>query len=211
MRVITVMIAAGLAVQAKAGQPERCWNEKFPCPVKNHGGKRTLEGESLKLTMAPDTLVEQRDAGTIQVIDGHVLVAASRPVRFQSPYGKIWCADACMAIFERERDSFRIKSLAGHWRLSRAGDPQEYAVPPASQIVLGEVSEDGRAGMEFPQSLPWKPTIGEWAELHAGTADEFKRQVDSFRAVWKEAVETISRLQSEAAQRTIIAFKHGSG
>lgn len=207
LKALALVAVFCLDVHVKADEPNGCWEKpRERCAVKTDA-KRVLTGDSIKMTVGASSLIERRDRNTIEVIDGRVYVETTKPYIFNTPYGKAWCADDCKAIFERQLDSFNIKSLAGRWLVKRTGEPQEYAVPVASQTILGEVTDDGHADMEFPQSLPWKSTLKEWAKLYPGTAKQFKPVVEAFRREWKEAVEAISQLQQQAAARTIASYE----
>jgi hypothetical protein len=101
-----------------------------------------------------------------------------------------------------------VKSLEGKWLIERNGDATTYAVATGLEISLSEVGEDGQASMEFPQSLPWLPTVKQWGELYPGTLDELKPTLVKFREEWKEAVEKVSAMHETAARRSIASAEN---
>jgi hypothetical protein len=166
--------------------------------------RTTISRENLKIILAKGSLVEPRGEG-FHLVRGQFLVETQTDTRLTTPFATVWCEaeSECKALFERASDHLVIRSLEGEWRLLRNGEVQVYRVPEAMQLRLSLVADDGKAAMEFPQSLPWDSTVKAWAHLFTGKPAEFKAQVLAFRQVWKGAVETASSLHSQGAQRTI--------
>jgi hypothetical protein len=167
-------------------------------------GKTSVSRENLKIVLAKGALVEIR-AETFHLVRGQVLVESSSNTQFTTPFAKIWCDNgpACKALIERSPDHVNVLSLNGEWRFSRTGDKQIYRIPAAMQMRLGLVAGDGKAAMEFPQSLPWESTVKRWASLFQGKPDEFKAEVENFRGLWRQAIETASLEQQQGAERTL--------
>ena len=63
--------------------------------------------------------------------------------------------------------------------------------------------------MEFPQSLPWLSTVKSWAKLYPGNAKQLREEVADFRPAWREAVEAVSHLHAETAERAIASYEAG--
>ena len=152
-------------------------------------------------------MLEQRDGHTIQLVLGSFYVETSREVHFQTPYARVWCEEDCKGIFNRESTLLEVKSLEGRWLIKRTGEAQTYALPAGLQVAIGEVTTDGQAQMDFPQSLPWLPTVKQWAALFPGSVDELKPTLVKFRDSWKEAVEAVSDLHQHAASRAIASYE----
>lgn len=190
-------------VTAEAG----CWGKAIPCPVQAESAKKLIVAPDLKISLGPRALLEQRDRQTIQLVSGDFYVETAKSVTFRTPYARIWCDGECKAIFARTSDKIDIKSLKGQWIVERNGEEQKYSVRPGLQLALSEVGEDGKAAMEFPQSLPWAPTVKQWAALYPGTLDELKPTLVKFREIWKEAVESVSELHHQAAERNIASYE----
>lgn len=167
-------------------------------------GRKIIQRENLKVVLDKGALVEVRGSG-FHLVRGFFLVEAQLATRFSTPFATLWCENnsKCKALFERTSDHLSVKSLAGEWRFTRNGDAQIYSLPLAMQMRFAEVTDEGVASMDFPQSLPWLSTLKVWGRLFVGKPDEFKAQVSEFRAVWKAAVETASQLHAQGAARTI--------
>lgn len=184
-----------------------CWDKEMPCPVQANDRRRLVESEGLKISLAAGSLVEQRDADSVQLVQGSFYIFTSRAVVFKTPYAQFECEDECKALVEREPLRLTLKSLAGRWLVTRKGETQQYALPAGLQILLGEVEPNGRAQMEFPQSLPWLSTVKSWAKLYPGSAKELRQEVADFRPAWREAVEAVSRLHLDTAKRAIASYE----
>lgn len=150
------------------------------------------------------TLVEPKGK-TLNLVHGQLLVEAGRSTKFTTPFGEAFCdsEELCRALFERTSDKWVIQSLAGNWHFKRSGDNQVYQLHVATQIQLGEVTTDGQAQMELPQSLPWDATVKTWAHLFQGKPEQFKDQVIDFRVHWQAAVEGLSQAQSETTKKAV--------
>lgn len=166
--------------------------------------KKSVTIEELNMQLGRGTILEPRGS-EVRIVRGQMLVETEDSTRITAPFVKLWCEkeSACKALIDRTDDSLVIRSLEGEWRLTRTGDNQVYRVPEAMQMHFGLVDQDGKATMDFPQSLPWLATVKAWGHLFHGKPDEFKDQVAEFRERWKNAVETASLLHSEGARRTI--------
>ncbi|MGZ3723693.1 MAG: hypothetical protein ACXVA9_12210 [Bdellovibrionales bacterium] len=197
-----------LDVHVKAETVSECWGKTIPCPVQASASKKVISAGNIKVSIGPHGLLEQRDEKTIQLVSGEFYVETAKPVVFKTPYAKVWCDGECKALFNRETDKLDVKSLEGRWLVQRNGEKTTYAVPEAQQISISEVTEDGRAEMEFPQSLPWAPTVKKWGALYPGTLDELKPTLVKFRETWKQAVESVSEMHSQAASRTIASYEN---
>lgn len=202
-----LILLALFCVDVHVRAEEVCWGKTLPCPVQAKEGLRKLEAKSLKLSLAQGSLLEQRDGQVIELINGQFYVATSSRVKFQTPYGKVWCEDECKAIFERQVAHLTVRSLAGSWRVTRTGDAQVYVLGPGLQTRIGEVESEGRAAMEVPQSLPWSQTARLWAALYPGDFKDFKAELAAFRELWRLGVESASANQERSAQRTIASFE----
>jgi hypothetical protein len=157
--------------------------------------------------MGPHALLDQRDEKTIQLVRGDFYVETATPVVFKTPYARVWCDDDCKAIFSRKEDQIEIKNILGNWVVERNGEKTNYALHAGLRVEVSEVAGDGKALMEFPQSLPWGPTVKQLAELFPGHIKELKPTLVKFREVWKAAVEEASELQQKAAARSIASFE----
>jgi hypothetical protein len=184
-----------------------CWGKSLPCPVQAGDSKKVIEAADLRLSLGAQALLEQRDEKTIQLVSGEFYVETAKPVTFKTPYARIWCVDECKALFVRTNDSIEVKSLEGRWLIERNGEAVTYTVAPGLEITLSEVSDDGHAAMEFPQSLPWSPTVRQWGKLYPGTMKQLKPTLVKFREEWKEAVEKVSEMQEGVVRRTIASYE----
>lgn len=181
-----------------------CWGKEIPCAVVAKGGKKTLDGKGIQIVLAPGALVEQRSDDVLQLVAGTLYAEVSKPLRFSTPYGTFWCEGECKGLFERRAEAVKIKSLGGEWSVKRTGESQQiYGLKSGLQFWISEVETDGKAGMDFPKSLPWLETVKSWAGLFPGTPEEFKKAVTEFRGEWQEGVETASSISYEAAKRLI--------
>jgi hypothetical protein len=198
-------------------RPASCWGHKIPCAEQATSSRRILTLRKVTLVLAAGTIVEHRnrtdDTDTLQLVRGHFYVEAGSGIALQTPFGKFHCDksgdDDCKGLIWREDTSVNLRSLGGAWRITRMGDSAEYALAPGLQTVLSEVNETGKAGFEFPQSLPWAQTLKEWAALYPREWKAFKAEVASFRPVWTEAVESVSQLHKSIVKREVAAYYDG--
>lgn len=208
-RALALIAAFCVDVHVRADEVRAtCFGHQVPCAVQAEGERQVLQAETLNIAMNPHALLEQRASNVIELVNGHFLISAAKPVKFQTPYGRAWCEDECKALFEREDKKLTIKSLGGSWRLTRTGDEQVYAVPPGLQVSIGEVAPGGSAQMEIPQSLPWASTVRDWAALYPGDVKEFKSELAEFRGLWHRAVEMASHMQYQFAKREIASVEN---
>jgi hypothetical protein len=206
-RLILLMALFCVDVRVRADDLKDCWGKSIPCPVQALTGKRLVEVDNLKISMSANALLEQRSDDLIQLVRGDFYVETAKPVKLQTPYGRFWCEGECKALFERDEREITIKNLQGRWLIQRTGETQTYALAPALQTWLGEVEPDGRAQMEFPQSLPWLQTTKLWAALYPGDVGHLKTDLAQFRVVWHHAVESVSELHKTTAQREIASYR----
>jgi hypothetical protein len=191
----------------KARETENCWSKQIPCAVKSEHSKIRLHAKHLDLVMARGALLEQQTQNTIRLIKGEFYIETSQVVYFKTPYAKIWCEEECKGYFSRTVDQVNVKSLDGEWLIQRTGETTPYVLRVGRQVLIGEVQFDGKAFMEFPQSLPWSSTVNQWATLYPGSLDEFKHVLARFRTEWKGAVEELSDLHQTEAKRTIASHE----
>ena len=189
-----------LHVKAAELSIKDCWGKTLPCSVE---GRRLVSAGATRLSLTTSALLEQRDAETFQLIRGDFYIETSSRAKFQTPFGQVWCEDECKGLFNREAGKLIVKSLEGKWRIRRLGEAQAYELAPGLQVQLGEVGDGGVAQMEFPQSLPWLPTVKLWSALYPGALSELKPTLVKFRETWKNAVETASVLHAQVASRSV--------
>ncbi len=182
-----------------------CWGKSTPCPVQAIDSGRVVEAPGLKIALSQGSLVEGLESSTIQLVSGSFYIETSKPVVFKTPYARFYCEAECKALVDRIETQVTLQNLNGRWLIRRAGEEQEYALAAGLQTMIGEVEQQGQAQMEFPQSLPWLPTVKKWAALYPGSPKELKVEIADFRPVWKGAVEAASRLHGDTAKRAIAA------
>ena len=192
------------ADDGKSAPEEDCWGKKIPCAILSNGHTKLLEAEGVRLVLAPGSLVEQRTADSLQLVAGSLYAEVTKPLKISTPYGRFWCEADCRGLFDRRKDFVKAKSLGGQWSIQRLGENDSiYGLKSGMQFWISEVGVDGKAAMEFPQSLPWLSTVKEWAKLYPGKPDEFKQALVKFRVEWREAVETASQISFRSAERLI--------
>jgi hypothetical protein len=183
---------------------EVCWGKTVPCAVEAAHGRRDLQASGLSLSLDRGALLEQRDGDVLQLVRGSFYVESSTTVSLRTPFGAFSCAgEKCTALFQRDDEKVVVMNLGGEWRVRRAGDPEIYRIPPATSLRLSAVGVNGRAAMDFPQSLAWLPTLKLWGRLYPGTKPAFTTAVEAFRPVWRAAVEKTSREDEQVAARDI--------
>lgn len=185
---------------------DECWGKSVPCAVRSKG-REVLESHGIKLSLGPKAIVEARGEKQIQLVHGSVYVEVVSKAQFGVAFGSVTCEKACSAIFERSTNQLRVLSLAGTWKISRLGDRATYSLPVGYQVSLEGVGSDGKAALEFPQSLPWDSTLKSWASLYPGNFDAFKKAVTDFRRDWEQAVEAGAELQSREASRVLASHQ----
>lgn len=206
---LALLFCVDVRVKASESHPaeKSCWGRTLPCAVEASGSRRVIKEKEILLSMSPHALVEQQDAKTVQLVSGQFYVDTESAVVFKTPFARVWCDGDCKGIFIRSTEALMVKSIAGKWLAERTGDRTVYVVPEAMQMSFGEVTDDGMALMEFPQSLPWDATVKIWAALYPDKLKEFKEATAEFREVWKEAVVAVSELHHKEASRTIASHE----
>ncbi len=194
-------------VKAEETHKEKCDFNRGNCVILAEDGRRVFRSDEILVMLAPRALLEIRNENTVQLVKGDFYIETEQPVKLQTPYAKIWCEGECKGLFSRTAVTLEVKSLDGNWRITRAGEKTVYVVPAGLQVSIGEVAENGQAQMEFPQSLPWVPTIKQWASLYPGKVSEFKPELEKFRQVWREAVEAVSVLHQTVATRAVASHE----
>lgn len=164
-----------------------------------------LELKSPAVVMDKGSLAEFRQNQTLHLVRGIFYVHGEGV--FNTPFAKFSCEGECRALIERHPGHAVVQNLGGDWRVERLGDAQPYMVPAAMQVTVREVSSDGHAEMDFPQSLPWLATAKTWGRLFPGEAKEFKHELAAFREQWNEAVEAASDLHQRTASREVASAK----
>jgi hypothetical protein len=208
-KILVLLQAFCLDVHVRAQTLERCNEGHVPCAMQATRRAEVLKDSQWRLSMSEGAIVQRRNRDLTELVNGEFYLEISRPMEFASPYGHFWCVSQCKALIERTATSFVLQSLEGQWRLRRTGEAQEYALAPGLQIHLGEVASDGHAEMEYPQSLPWQPTVDMWASLYPGKLKDLKPTLVKFREVWRAAVESVSQLHSAVASREIASYQKG--
>lgn len=184
-----------------------CWGLTIPCRV-SADRKNQLQAGQNNFVMQAGSLIEQSGESEIGIVKGRVYIELNDSrLTIKVPFARVTCSGACKAIFDRQNDRMVMRSLAGLWNIERLGEKQTYAVVPGTQILASVVDDSGLAGLEFPQSLPWLPTVKDWADLYMGTRKEFRADIAKFRSEWKLAVEWVSQMQLEQAKRTIASYQ----
>lgn len=170
--------------------------------------KRTFADGEFRLHMDTGSLMEQRDDKNYQLVEGRFLAELNEGVRLTTPFATMSCLSSrCEALISREKNKVEVSSLRGGLVIRRVGEKKDYVLPPATRVIVMPVTGDGAAEMEFPQSLPWDSTVKDWARLFPGTAAEFKETLIQFREDWRNAVDQISRIHVEYAQREIASHE----
>jgi hypothetical protein len=193
------------AVQAE--DPAACWGKIVPCAVQADGKKQVLSAPGFEMVLDAHSLVEQRNDKSIQLVSGRFLVSMKGAMKLNSPYAEFTCTGDCTGLFVRELKAVTLKALAGSWQVKRLGEPHRYRVDAGLLVTVAEVTENGMAEMEFPQSLVWAPTIKEWASMYRKDAKDFKREVTAFRQSWRDAVESASQVHAADAGRSIASHQ----
>lgn len=195
------------AEHAKSETAEDCWGKTLPCAIQSSQHRRELKAQGFAMTLAPNSIAEQRDAKTVQLVKGSFYLEVDGVVKFNTPYAEIRCPAECKGIFSRTQKELEMKALEGQWVIKRLGDKQEYALRAGLQVKVSEVEENGMAEMEFPQGLPFESTVKEWAKFYSGDFKDFKASVTVFRQAWQEAIEQVSQSQLENATRSIASHQ----
>lgn len=203
-RLLTLVLCFFMDVRVHA---EECWEQKWPCAIRSKSHRKNLEGKDLKMSLAPKAVIDARAQNHIQVVYGSIYAEVGSAKTFAAAFGSVTCEQKCKVIFERTSGRLRIFSLAGTWSIKRLGDTASYRLPAGYQMLLSEVGTDGKAGLEFPQALPWDSTLKTWAELYPGPFEDFKKAVADFRVYWVQAIEEGSKLQAQEAGRAIASHE----
>lgn len=201
------LVCALFFIDVKVHAEEDCWGKTLPCAIQATRQRRDLKAQGFTMALAPHSIAEQRDAKTVQLVQGEFFLTVEGLVKFNTPYAEIRCSNECKGIFNRNDKSIDIKALEGQWVIKRVGERQEYALRAGLQVKISEVEENGMAEMEFPQGLPFNSTVKEWAKFYSGDFREFKAEVAVFRQAWQEAIEQVSQAQRETATRSIASHQ----
>ena len=195
------------AESSHANKDSNCWGKSIPCAIHAKGRSQSISAPGFSMTIDKNSLAEQRDHHTVQLVDGRFLISMKSPIRLGTPYAEFKCEGSCSGIFLRTMTEVTVKALSGNWRVKRLGEAHEYRLDAGLQLTVSEVSEGGTALMEFPQSLAWLPTVKEWASLYVGEPRQFKKEVSDFRESWREAVESVSEVHAADAHRSIASHQ----
>ena len=207
---LAALFCVDVHVRADGEPTADCWGKKIPCAVRADGQRRDLASEQLTLIMASGALIEQRHEKEIQLVHGDFYADTLVPIKFNTPFAAFECNGNCKALITRDSDSATVKALIGDWKIKRLGDSQIYALRAGTQVTVSEVGFDGKAHMEFPQSLPWESTVMDWARLYpAGRKADFRPDVAKFRQLWQQGVESAAGLQQRAAARALASHEEG--
>ncbi len=207
---IAAMFFIDVRVRAEDSHKEAsCWGKRIPCAIQATEHKREYRNGDFVLVLGAGSIAQQRDEKTIQLVEGKFYVEIDKPVIFKTPYASISCESVCTALITRALTGVTVKSLAGEWNIQRLGEKKNYSLSSGLQLSIGEVETSGVAQMDFPQSLPFAPTVMEWSKLFPGTVELFKSDVARFRLDWKEAVESASQVHEQAASRAIASYEAG--
>ncbi|MGE3683812.1 MAG: hypothetical protein AB7G93_19005 [Bdellovibrionales bacterium] len=214
--------------QGHARDPSECWQRSLPCAVEARPTQRRVlkDGEN-RFVLTTRSVLEQRAAGEVHLVHGRFYadvkdkgVISTPFARFecksQSPSNSISDSDSkseseselgCRALFDRRPNQIVIKVIAGEWQVLRLGENRLYTVRAGLQLSLSRVGDNGVAHMEFPQGLPWLATVKELATLYPDSAESFRATLAEFRQVWKVAVDTVSEVHAEEAERRIASHE----
>ncbi len=184
-----------------------CWGKTVPCAIFAAEKKREFKDQDFTFVMAMNSLAERQDESSVRLVDGRFYIEISKPFNFKTPYAIFSCLDSCKALVDRRSDEVQFKAIEGQWKFTRNGEKRDYQIAGGLQISVGEVETTGVARMEFPQGLPWQQTVLEWSKFYAGSVDDFKRDVRRFRADWKRAVENVSDVHLQVAQRVLASHE----
>lgn len=195
------------AESSHANKDSNCWGKSIPCAIQAKSHAQAISAPGFSMTVDKNSLVEQRDHHTVQLVNGRFLISVKSPITLGTPYAEFKCEGSCSGIFLRTMTEVTLKSLSGSWRVKRLGESHLYRLDAGLQLTVSEVSDGGAALMEFPQSLAWLPTVKEWASLFAGEPGQFKKEVSDFRESWREAVESVSEVHAADAKRTIASHQ----
>lgn len=193
-------------VKAEEAHESGCWGNRVPCAFKAEEARTVLKLQDTVLSLSRHALVQRRQ-DSVALVQGEFYIETSKPIHFQSPYGKFWCTDDCKGLVVRNPERINLKNLEGQWHVQRTGEAQEYVLPVGLQVSLGEVNDRGQATMDFPQSVPWNSTVHQWAELFPESFEELKPAIVKFRSNWREAVDAVSELHQHEAQRSIASHE----
>lgn len=169
-----------------------------PCQLKS---EQVSVHAATGIVVGPNGLISWEAPARVRLVQGKMLL--NQPGAFVTPFATFTCAGECRALVVREPVRVRLSTLKGAWRVERRGDATLYAVPEATQVVVGEVEGSGKAQLELPQALPWKPVVKAWGQLYRGPAAEFKAQVSEFHDAWTEAVEHLAETQEQLARAEV--------
>ncbi len=160
-----------------------------------------------RVRLGVDALIEKRKDHAAHLVRGDALAHLQGEDVLQTAYAYVRCqGEECQVLVRRERDRVTFGALEGVLLVHRLGENKDYVLPTAMQVVVGPVTSQGFADMDFPQSLPWDDTVKIWARLFSGNVKEFKSTLAEFREVWHESVEAVSHLHEEHAQRMIASY-----
>lgn len=181
---------------------------KADLAVASGSSKKNWKGGGLDVVLQPGSLLEQREGELVNLVKGRFLIGFANGVSVRTPYAAVLCqAESCAAIILRDAEGMEIKALKGEFSVRRLGDTAHYNMIAGSRMSVRSVAEDGKAEMEFPQSLPWDSTVKEWAKFFPGDMKAFRPVLTAFRADWKHAVEVLSSLHTERAGREIASHE----
>src|SRR6478609_3498964 len=113
------------AEHTKPEAAEECWGKTLPCAIQASHHRRDVKAAGFTMTMAPDSIAEQRDAKTVQLVKGDFYLEVDGVVKFNTPYAEIRCSTECKGLFSRTQNEIEIKALEGQWIIKRLGDKQE--------------------------------------------------------------------------------------
>ena len=191
--------------ETHASESKDCWGHKVPCAIRNEAGVRHLKSERFEISLDKGALLEQRETSVVHFVTGLFYLRHVKGAEFTTAFAKFNCKADCQALIERQDDKMTLKVLEGQVWIKRLGEEKYYRVDAGLQVSVSEVAEDGKAAMEFPQSLPWLTTAKDWARLFPGEVEDFHKELAEFRTRWNEAVESASETHKLVADRQIAA------
>jgi len=181
---------------------------KADMAVASGSSKKTWSGGGMDVVMMPGSLIEQREGEMVNLVKGKFFIEFKHGVSVRTPFAAVLCqSETCMAIIHRAGMEMEVKALKGEFSVRRLGDRAHYNLIAGSRVGLAGVTDEGKADMDFPQSLPWDSTVKEWAKFFPGNMKEFRPVLAEFRADWKRAVEALSGLHTERASREIASHQ----
>lgn len=198
---------ANEALGVLVDEPKDCFSKKdtFPCALKSLSRRTEVKKEFHQLTMSSKAAVVFFDTERLRLLAGDFWFENKVALTLETLYGTISSDPETEFFISVTPEKVVMRVVQGLLKVTPNGHDKSVNIPAGFNNYLTSAGSDGRNRMGIPLAVRPADILNDYRLLTNFGKDDVQKKMESFKPVWKEALETSSRFSKELTDRELAA------